>query len=211
MKKWRNLLLRFFRRIKSSLDWCNLPAKLKKAFPRLPICINLDALTIGAPLFKLCEDYNWKFIIVLKDNLKSVVQEFNDLLPLNMENRKIRSYKDGGWDEHFWVNKISYKTRETKRAPEYSLNVLMTICHDKNDKIIKMWIWVTNIEINRDNVNHISKGGRLRWKIENENFNEAKHGGYGLEHQYSTDWEAAKCWIIIMQLAMMIMNLLPES
>lgn len=184
-----------------------IAAKLKKEFPRLPICITLDALIIGEPLFKLCNDYKWKFIIVLKENLKSVLQEFNELLLFNEKNKKIKTHKDGSREEHSWVNEIIYKTRETKKAPEYSLNVLKTVCYDKNGSKTNTWIWATNIEINRENVNEISKGGRLRWKIENENFNEAKHGGYGLEHQYSTDWETQKCWIIILQLAMMIMNL----
>ena len=44
--------------------------------------------------------------------------------------------------------------------------------------------YVTNLPADRDNVMEIARGGRLRWKIENEGFNTQKCGGYELEHKY---------------------------
>jgi hypothetical protein len=44
--------------------------------------------------------------------------------------------------------------------------------------------WVTNIRINQINVFELMKGGRARWKIENETFNTLKNLGYNFEHNY---------------------------
>lgn len=44
--------------------------------------------------------------------------------------------------------------------------------------------WITDIELHQDNVFHRLKGGRARWKIENETFNTLKNQGYNLEHNY---------------------------
>ena len=44
--------------------------------------------------------------------------------------------------------------------------------------------WVTNITLSKANVLKISKGGRARWKVENETFNTLKNLGYNLEHNY---------------------------
>jgi hypothetical protein len=44
--------------------------------------------------------------------------------------------------------------------------------------------WVTNIEICEDNVRKLVKGGRCRWKIENETFNTLKNHGYHINHNF---------------------------
>jgi hypothetical protein len=44
--------------------------------------------------------------------------------------------------------------------------------------------WVTDIEVDRNNVKQFVKGGRARWKIENEGFNTLKNQGYHLEHNF---------------------------
>ena len=44
--------------------------------------------------------------------------------------------------------------------------------------------WVTDIEIDNHNVYKIMRGGRARWKIENETFNTLKNQGYEFEHNY---------------------------
>ena len=44
--------------------------------------------------------------------------------------------------------------------------------------------WITDLELRRDNVYQVMRGGRGRWKIENETFNTLKNQGYQLEHNY---------------------------
>ncbi len=48
----------------------------------------------------------------------------------------------------------------------------------------RKWTWVTDLEISRQNALWLAKGGRCRWKIENETFNTLKNQGYHFEHNY---------------------------
>jgi hypothetical protein len=44
--------------------------------------------------------------------------------------------------------------------------------------------WVTDLALEKANVAQMVKGGRCRWKIENETFNTLKNQGYHLEHNF---------------------------
>ena len=44
--------------------------------------------------------------------------------------------------------------------------------------------WVTDLRVSPRNVYHLMRGGRARWKIENETFNTLKNQGYHFEHNY---------------------------
>ena len=54
----------------------------------------------------------------------------------------------------------------------------------KTGKVTYKNSWVTDIEINENNIVNLVKGGRSRWKIENETFNTLKNQGYHIEHNF---------------------------
>src|SRR4029077_2916311 len=49
---------------------------------------------------------------------------------------------------------------------------------------VQHFSWVTDLRVSRRNVFHLMRGGRARWKIENETFNTLKNQGYNFEHHY---------------------------
>lgn len=49
---------------------------------------------------------------------------------------------------------------------------------------IKHFSWVTDFEVTTENAYMIMRGGRTRWKIENETFNTLKNQGYHFEHNH---------------------------
>ncbi len=49
---------------------------------------------------------------------------------------------------------------------------------------VQHFSWVTDLRVNKRNVYHLMRGGRARWKIENETFNTLKNQGYNFEHNY---------------------------
>jgi hypothetical protein len=51
------------------------------------------------------------------------------------------------------------------------------------DKVLH-FSWITDFELSEVNLFAIMRGGRARWKIENETFNTLKNQGYSLEHNY---------------------------
>jgi hypothetical protein len=65
--------------------------------------------------------------------------------------------------------------------------------------------WVTNIKITKDNILTIMRGGRARWKIENEVFNTLKNQGYQLEHNFGHGFKnLCNNFVMLMMLAFMV-------
>ena len=175
-----------------------LSVKLKKLFPRLPICIVGDGLYPNQTVFGICEKNNWEYIITLKDgNLLSVWTEAELLLPIQKENRsEVTTIKKKQKSKtiHSWVTEINYNG--------HILNWI------KTDVGNKKYVFVTSLRTTKQTVAQISFSGRLRWKIENEGFNEQKNGGYELKHKYSeVSLTATKNYYQALQIAAMINQL----
>lgn len=183
-----------------------LAKKLKKQFPRLPICLLLDGLYTNTAVFKICEDYGWKYMIVLQDDdLQTVNREFKTLCTITPHSRH-RVVIDQITYNYQWINHIEYKPRETSTTRSHMLNVLDQVQVNENgDK--NHFRWITNIKIEKENVHTLAMGGRLRWKIENEGFNTQKNGGYNLEHCYAENPNSAKVFYLLLQIACIIMRL----
>ena len=49
---------------------------------------------------------------------------------------------------------------------------------------VQHFSWVTDLRVSKRNVYCLMRGGRARWKIENETFNTLKNQGYHFEHNY---------------------------
>src|SRR5207244_8601436 len=49
---------------------------------------------------------------------------------------------------------------------------------------VQHFSWVTDVRVSKRNVYALMRGGRARWKIENETFNTLKNQGYHFEHNY---------------------------
>jgi hypothetical protein len=62
--------------------------------------------------------------------------------------------------------------------PDFCLNH----CWEMGDKKVQHFSWVTDVRVSTRNVYALMRGGRARWKIENETFNTLKNQGYHFEH-----------------------------
>ena len=166
-----------------------LAKKLKKDFPRLPICITADGLYPNNTVFNICKNNDWKYIITLKEgNLKSVWEEitFLNLLGVKIENTFATMKPNIRITEE-------YKGFQSIDYQKHSINIVETIIKSKSIKETKTekeasvlkFAHVTNLDLSKSNLKKISTAGRLRWKIENEGFNEQKNSGYNLKHKYS--------------------------
>lgn len=71
---------------------------------------------------------------------------------------------------------------------------------------------MTNISVNSNGCAEIvNQGGRIRWKIENQGFNTQKNGGYELEHAYSENENATKCFYYLLQIAHILNQLMEKG
>ena len=175
-----------------------LSTKLKKSFPRLPICIVGDGLYPNKTVFEICGNNHWEYIITLKDgNLPTVWEEAESLLRLQKQNKLeiiTHNKKEHVTTKHQWVTEINYKN-----------HILNWIKTEENNK---KYVFVTSLGISSKIITQISFAGRLRWKIENEGFNEQKNGGYGLKHKFSeVNLNAMKNYYQALQIAHIINQL----
>jgi hypothetical protein len=192
-----------------------LAKRLKEAFPRLPILLTMDGLFACGPVFQICEDYNWKYMVVLKDgSLPSVNEEFACLSGLQPENRLTRPgvNRKVANQKFRWVNGIVYTDTEKR---EHVLDVIECVDTRPNEEGTveeRTFRWVTNFRVTWRNVVELANdGGRIRWRIENEGFNVQKNGGYGLTHVYSTNANSAKIFHYLMQMAHLWKQLLVKG
>jgi hypothetical protein len=76
----------------------------------------------------------------------------------------------------------------------------------------KQYAWMTNISVTKSTCVPIAnQGGRLRWNIENQGFNAQKNGGYHLEHAYTHNVNADKCFYLLLQMAHTINQLIEKG
>jgi hypothetical protein len=72
--------------------------------------------------------------------------------------------------------------------------------------------WISNFTVTDKNIIALAnEGGRLRWKIENEGFNNQKHGGFALEHPYSHNPIASKVFYFLLQIAHVLFQLMEKG
>jgi len=182
---------------------------IKRLFPCLPVCIAADGLYTSQTIFQLCKDFQWKYIITLKDNcLESVWKEVRVELFFQWKNRKV----DQLLDKHKWhfsryrfVLNIPFRNKFKMNWVE----CFSSVYNKKNKKnTVNRFVHITNMDINLRNVKEISDGGRLRWKIENQGFNDQKNHGYCLSHKFSRhNINAIKNYYQCLQIAHIIAQL----
>ena len=152
--------------------------KFKKEHPKLKVTIVADALFANAPCVNEIKDYGYHFIINAKpEGNRSLFKRINQL---EMQSKNIQIEKNSY--NFRYVNKVLLN--DTKDAPEVNfLECKATEVKGKKTKIIT-FTWITDHEITDDNVYLLMRGGRSRWKVENETFNTLKNQGYELEHNF---------------------------
>lgn len=190
-----------------------LSKKIKQMFPRLPITIVADGLYPNDNVFKICAKNQWRFIITLKDgNLPSVWEEVK-LLKKAGASTSIETYdvvgKQNISTKYCFLNSIVYKAHTINFL---ETNIIKTAIQKDKLPSKERFVHVTDLEITNKNAKTISDYGRLRWKIENEGFNEQKNSGYKLSHKYSrTSFCATQNYYQCLQIAHMINQLAYKS
>lgn len=167
-----------------------LAAKLKRAFPRLPVILLADSLYASDPVMNICRENKWDFLIRYKaGSIPSVAEEY-EMIP---------EKKKTGHAEY--VNEIDYNGN--------SINMLR-FREEKtvNGKTLKTeFQWVTSLRITKTNAEKIASEGRKRWKIENEGFNRQKNWQGDITHACSWNKNAMKNHYLMVQIADMIKQL----
>ncbi len=187
-----------------------LMERLKKAFPRLDVCICADSLYACERFFKECQSRKWKYILRYKDgSIPSIAEEYENLKGRE-KNRQDQNGEDGRrWYDYvagidyrgYLVHLIEYGEERTRKFRKGKKK-------GSAEEIRKRFRFLTDLPIGKRNVPELVERGRMRWKIENEGFNAQKRQGYCLEHPYSKNYQALKNHYYLIQIGHMIAQML---
>jgi len=181
-----------------------LARQLKKDFPQLKLCLCLDALYASGSVLTTCEQNGWKYIIVFKEgSLPAVWAEYQTLLDLSPQNRRTLHPTPECSQTFAWVEALGY-TDDHGRTHRFGAFQ----CREQDGKQKRFFAWMTNFPIRSDTAATLAnRGGRCRWKIENQGFNMQKNGGFNLEHAYSMGDQELKNFYLLLQMAHMMLQL----
>jgi hypothetical protein len=142
-----------------------------------------------------------EYIITFKESsIPTVAEEFNTLKKYGPDIEDISDENE----KYVAVNKIFYEN--------HYLNIIeYDGIEGKKEQKAKHFIFITSFTITKKNYKEIVYYGRLRWRIENEGFNEQKKHGFYLEHVFSKNYNAMKNHYYLIQIAHMISQIFEKS
>lgn len=148
----------------------------RREHPHLQAIIVEDGLSSTAPNIRMIEEHGLSYILVAKPGDHQFLFE-----QLESEKTIYHEIKtdDDQYHQFRFINDIALN----KSNQDLKVNMIEYRCTNSKGKEMN-WSWVTNIRISTTNALKIAKGGRARWKIENETFNTLKNLGYNFEHNY---------------------------
>lgn len=181
-----------------------LMRRLKEEYPRLPVCIQGDALYAAETIMQLCRKYGWEYLFTQKDTRQKLLDEgFEWIKSGDGAERKSELCKENGtacYANH--VEKVAGK-KEVMNVFEYEYET--EDGEGKKHHVCSKWI--SSIELTKRNIEEMILAGRGRWKIENEGFNNQKNGIYRIEHLNSRNSNAMKNHYLLTQISDILMQL----
>lgn len=161
-----------------------LSEKIKKRFPRLPVCIVADGLYVSERVIQICEENNWEYIIRYKEGCAPTIEEEYQSIP-----------EKGRAGNAEYINGVIFKDREVNVLKYREARV------KKGESVTTEFAWITSIEITKGNAEKLAGAGRSRWKIENQGFNRQKRWQGDIEHACSWNERAQKNHYLLEQIS----------
>ena len=154
--------------------------KIRAEHPKLKFIVLEDALASNAPHIRLIKKLNMHFLLGVKtgdhEHLFDQVQKAHE-----DDRMQTLSWQEG---EVFYEICFVHQLSLNASNPDLPVNFLEYSEFDADGTRRRHFSWVTDLGITRNNAKHLVRGGRSRWKIENETFNTLKNQGYHFEHNF---------------------------
>jgi len=176
--------------------------KLRKDHPHLPLIITEDALSSNAPHIREAQKHNLHYILGVKEGDHSFLFE------------QVKAARSAGGIIEFEI--VDEKNPE--KAHRFSFLNQVPVNESNQDLLVNFleywqitpdkvqhFSWVTDFTVTKNNAYLLMRGGRVRWKIENETFNTLKNQGYHFEHNYGLGQKNLRLvFAMLMMLAFLI-------
>ena len=149
----------------------------RREHPHLKVIVIEDGLASNGPHIKHLEQHNMRYILGAKQgdhkHLFDLIETSDSTKSFHFEDKK------GYFHQFRFINNVSLN----KAHPELKVNFWEYRETNPKGKELN-FSWVTNVHITEKNIYKLTRGGRARWKIENETFNTLKNLGYNFKHSY---------------------------
>src|SRR5712691_5937987 len=155
-------------------------AKLRRDHPHLQFIITEESLSSNAPHIETLQDHGLHYILGVKEGDHAYLFK---QVEAATEAGGVSSY-----ERHDRAAGLVHRFRFVNDLPlngsrkDVRVNVIESweVGPDK----VQHCSWVTDLRVHQRNVYTLMRGGRARWKIENETFNTLKNQVYNFEHNY---------------------------
>ena len=176
-------------------------AKLRQDHPHLQFIITEDSLSSNAPHIETLHMYGLHYILGVKEgDHASLFQQVQAAEHAGRVTSYERHDRAAGVVHRFrFVNDVPLNASH----PDLRINFIEY--WEIGATKVQHFSWVTDLRVNTRNVYHLMRGGRARWKIENETFNTLKNQGYNFEHNYGHgEQNLSVVFAILMLLAFLV-------
>jgi hypothetical protein len=186
-----------------------LTERIRKEHPQLPLIVLGDDLYSHEPFVQSLIEKRMHFVLVAKpDSHKEMIEWVEDL------DRQGECVK-GTWEEGAGGKRRIYEYRIAEIVPlkaggKVGVNYIEVWERDQKGKLLYHNSWVTDLNVDAENIAVVVRIGRSRWKIENEQFNIHKNHGYNVEHNYGHGKKNLSIIFYILNLLAFITHLILE-
>jgi hypothetical protein len=178
--------------------------RFREDHPNLPVIVIEDALSSNAPHIHDLRDGHFHFLLGVKDTdhahlFEQICQRQETGEYELIEDVEARTGTSRGY---LFMEDLSLN----ESNQDVKVNFLQCLeCH--RDGKVSPWSWVTDLKLTASNVRELTRGGRARWRIENETFNTLKNQGYHFEHNFG---HGSKNLSVVMALLMLAAFLIDQ-
>lgn len=152
--------------------------QLRKDHPHLPLILVEDALSSNAPHIRELEKHALHYILGVKQGDHAFLFEQVETAHQADQTTEYEREIDGVVHRFRFINQVPLN------ASNQDLLVNFVEYWEITAEATQHFCWITDFTVTEGNVFQIMRGGRARWKVENETFNTLKNQGYHFEHNF---------------------------
>jgi len=150
---------------------------LRREHPHLKLIVIEDGLASNGPHIKHLNSLNLRFILGAK--------ETDHQFLFNWVANTVTTQTHEIIDENGVTHRFRYLNNAPLNEANFELGVnFLEYWEIQPSGKMQHFSWVTDLPITADNLMLLMRGGRARWKVENETFNTLKNQGYHFEHNF---------------------------
>jgi hypothetical protein len=178
-----------------------LIVKLRQDHPHLKLIVTEDSLSSNAPHIEVLQAHNLHDILGVKAGDHAFL--FKQVAAAEQAGRVIYYDRDDA------KTGLRHRFRFVREVPLNEVHVDLRVnfleCWEWDRDQVQHFSWVPDLCVNKGTVYQLMRGGRARWRIENETFNTLKNQGYHFEHNFGHGYQhLSVVFALLMMLAFLV-------